>query len=264
MIMFLFFSTTIGFANPSLNDINQSIDLYNSHAVFSIPTLNTAQFSSLKMGEVITIVDQPSEDDPARAIGMLLSPVPAKQLWIACQDPHFSQQSATTEGRIALNADNSAEWYGLLDVPWPFSDRHWVVKVWNNTSMASKTNNACWEHPWDLVLGGEKKAYPYLEKDKLANITKEMADEAVYTPVNKGAWAVIQVGEQALMVYHATTVVGGNIPSDIVVKFVRSSLGDMLKGIEANAEKNILTHYTGDHFLILGGDGKNVPRFDSP
>lgn len=261
--MLFFLINAISFAKPSLNDINQSLKTYNSQAVFSLPTLNSTQYSSLKTESVLSIIDQAAENEPSRAIGMLLSPVPAEQLWVACQDPHFAQQSSTKEEQILLNADNSAEWYGLLDLPWPFSDRHWVVKVSNNTSMASKTQNASWEHSWVLIPQGEKRAYPHLGKGELSDITKEMVDEAIYTPVNKGAWALIRVKDHSLLIYHATTVVGGNMPSDIVVKLVRSSLYDMLKGIEANAEKNILSHYTADHFLILGGDGKNVPRFDS-
>ena len=260
--MLLFLLNSLAFASPNLASINKAIDTYNSYAVFSLPTLSSGQYSTLKAGEVITILDQAAQDQPQRAIGILLSPVPPKQLWVSCQDPHFTQQSLTTEKQIHLNSNNSAEWYGFMDVPWPFSDRHWVVNVSNNTSMASKTQNACWEHPWDLVPAASKKVYPYIEKDELSNISEEMVESAIYTPTNKGAWALIQVDDHSLLIYHATTVVGGSIPSDLVVKLVRSTLDDMLKDIELRAEKDILTHYTGDHFLILGGDGKNVPHFD--
>ena len=260
--MFYFLVNSLAWATPTLNTINNAVNIYNSHARFLLPTLNSAQYASLKEGTVVTLLDKTDPDDPQRAIGMLLSPVPAKQLWISCQDSHFSQQSSTTEKRLSLNTDRSAEWYGFMDMPWPFSDRHWLVNVSNNISMAAKTNDACWEHPWDLILGEKSKIYSHLGKKPLANISKEMVDSAIYTPVNKGAWGLIQIEDQNLLVYHATTVVGGSIPTDLVVKLVRTSLNDMLKNIETRALNEVPTHYTDEHSLILGGNGKNIPLFD--
>ena len=260
--MFYFLVNSLVWATPTLNNINNAISTYNSHAKFSLPTLDSEQYGSLKEGMVVTLLDQAGQDEPQRALGMLLSPVPATQLWVSCQDPHFSQQSSTTEKQLNINTDNSADWYGFMEMPWPLSDRHWLVNVSNNTSMATKTNNTCWEHPWTLVLGETAKVYSHIGASPLSDISKEMVDAAIFTPVNKGAWALIKIEDQNLLVYHATTVVGGNIPSDLVIKLVRSTLDDMLKDIETRAQNDIPSHYTDDHYLILDGNGKKIPLFD--
>lgn len=258
--MMILFSQ-LAFATPVLSTVNDSITEYNRYSLFDIPHLNQKQMAKLNSGEVVTILDRADKDSPQRAIGVLVTTVPAKQLWLSCQDAHFSQQSSTTEQRITLYPDNSADWYGFLDLPWPFSDRHWVVNVSDNQAMAKATNNRCWEHPWKLVLNGAQKIYPYCGKGKLKDLEASDLDAAIYTPVNEGAWALIQLEHSNLFVYHATTVVGGSIPSDLVVQLVESSLEDMLKGIEARAKQDIVEHYRGNHSLILGGDGKTLSLY---
>ena len=167
--MIVLFSS-LALATPTLSAVNTQITEYNRYSLFDIPTLNQAQLDTLNAAEVLTILDRADKDSPQRAIGLLLSTVPAQQLWLSCQDAHFAQQSSTTEERIRLNPDNSADWYGFLDLPWPLADRHWLVNVSNNTTMSQATNDRAWEHPWKLVLDGAKRVYPYCGKGKLKNI----------------------------------------------------------------------------------------------
>ena len=91
----------------------------------------------------------------------------------------------------------------------------------------------------------------------------DLIDDAVYTPVSKGAWEMMDVQSDArLVVYHATTVVGGSIPEDAVVRYTVSTLEDLMKGMEKRAVEWVPTHYVGEHdHQILGGDNQWLPTY---
>jgi hypothetical protein len=267
--VYLFYDSTMLFlliksllAQPSGQDIKTAIVHFNQHSYYNVPVLSSAQTQELLNGNTLSIIDQQAGESGAkRAIGMRLSDQPKEKLWISCQDPHFVQQSSTKELRVEFTEPDVAKWYGYLDLPWPFADRHWYVKVWNNHDIAKKTQNQAWEHPWELIANGGSQVRPQITQGKLTGITPDMMDEAIYTPLNKGAWAVVSVNDGSLLIYHATTRVGGNIPEDAIVQFVKSGLDDMLRAIEERAQNEISTHYRGSHPLLPGGDGKPVQHF---
>ena len=254
--------TSISWGQPTSQEIVQAIEQFNTHSQFDLPILSTTQVQSLLNGETLSIIDQQGgENEPRRAVGIRLSSHPKEKLWLSCQDVHFVQQSSTKELRVNQRPPDSADWYGYLDMPWPFSDRHWFVKVWNNHELANKTNNQAWEHPWDLIPNGDDIVRSHIAAGKLDGVTTEMMDDAVYTPVSRGAWAAMDVADSSLFIYHATTQVGGNIPEEVIVRYVRSGLDEMLRNIEKRAATVMDSHYSGDHPLLPGGDGKPVPHF---
>ena len=124
---------------------------FNKDAYASVPLLDTDQLDSLVNGKVVKIVDETNgANEPRRALGFYYSKVPRKQIWIASQDPHFVVQESTKELLLSGSKD-SLRWYGHMDLPWPFSNRHWVVDVWNNHELAKNSSGSCWEHPWKKV-----------------------------------------------------------------------------------------------------------------
>jgi hypothetical protein len=264
-MMFLFSLFNLCLALPAVpsTTIEKHLKAFNQSAHFSLPTLSAAQIAKLQNGDVVTILDSSlGVDAPSRAVGMMLSEVPKSQLWLSCQDPHAVLQSSTKELKTKTNSDKSAHWYGFFDLPWPFSDRHWMVKSWNVTSVASASNNQYWEHPWDLLPNGATDIRPFIEAGKLPGVTLDLVDDAVYTPVSKGAWIVMDIqSDLRLVVYHATTVVGGSIPADAVVRYTVTTLSDMLKGMEKRAIEWVPTHYVSGHAGVLGGDNNEVPLY---
>jgi len=258
----LYLLTSILWAKPTSQAIKLAITQFNEYAYYSLPSLSNAQISELLNGKTLSIIDRQGGDmEPRRAVGIRLTPHPKEKMWLSCQDVHFSQQSSTKELQIHFRPPDSSDWYGYLDMPWPFSDRHWYVKAWNNHQLATKTDNQAWEHPWELIPNGDRIVRSHSAQGKLPGITTEMMDEAVYTPVNKGAWVAIDVEESSLFIYHATTQVGGNIPEDIFVRYVISGLDEMLEDIETRASTVIDSHYAGQHPLLPGGDGELIPYF---
>ncbi len=264
-MMFLFSLLNLSLALPTVasDTIQSNLKAFNQSAHFPLPTLSAAQIATLQQGEVVTILDgSAGADAPRRAVGLMLSEVSKRDLWLACQDPHAVLQSSTKELKTQVNADHSAHWYGFFDLPWPFSDRHWMVKSWNVEGVASASANKHWEHPWDLIPDGATQIRPFIEAGKLPGVTIDLVDDAVYTPVSKGAWVVMEIqSDVRLVAYHATTVVGGSIPEDAAVRYTVTTLSDMLKGMEKRANEWVPTHYVSGHVGVLGGDNKELPLY---
>ena len=263
--MLFFVGWGVAFAAPSAAEIQQAIQQFNQGAVYDLPSLSTQQIESLRAGKVVKVMDQQGgTTQPRRATGLILSPASRDQLWVSCQDMHFQQQESTTELRVSLSPPDKAAWYGYLDLPWPFDDRHWVVDVYNNHALSAATDGRAWEHPWTLVpeARAETMMTPIIQQKKVKGVDIEKYNAAIYTPVNRGAWIAIDLGEYAIFGYHATTVVGGNIPENLISQFVYQGMDKLLKDIERRATKSIPSHYSSGHKeQIIGGDGAPVGFF---
>ena len=263
--MLIFGMCALGMASPTADDIQAALQQFNQGAVYELPKLTAQQIENLRAGKVVKVMDQQGgTTQPRRATGLLLSSVSRNQLWVSCQDTHFQQQESTTELRVSLTPPDKAAWYGYLDLPWPFDDRHWVVDVYNNHSLAAATGGKAWEHPWTLVPAARAESImtPVITNGKVKGVDMEMYHSAIYTPVNRGAWVAIDMGDHAIFGYHATTVVGGNIPENLITQFVFQGMDKLLKDIEQRAKKSIPSHYTAGHRGdIIGGDGKPVSHF---
>ncbi len=247
-------------APPTDAQLVDALEGFNAHAVFPLPTLDAQQRAELLSGEVLKLL-LPQGDDTLRVVGLMYSEEPRDRIWLACQDPHFASPGAATELRMTVDGDRGV-WYGILDLPRPFSDRHWVVDVWNNHALAAATDGDSWEHPWQLREDGAHLALPWIEQGAVEGIDAEDFAQAIYTPVNHGAWLFIALpGGGSLAGYHATSVVGGNIPDRLVAEFVRRGLDDLLRRLERISSETVATHYTAAHEDLPGGDGQTLPRY---
>jgi hypothetical protein len=265
MIIFLLIALQGASAEPAPQNtlIKSALDEFNASATYRLPQLSVSQLEALDSGRVVTILDrQGGSEQPRRATGLLKSTVDRDLLWLACQDLHFQIQEQTKELRISLDGVDKAQWYGFIDLPWPFNDRHWVVDVRNNHSLAQKTNNRAWEHSWTLVPQekGVDLMAPQIRDDQVKGVTHELFDSAIYTPVNHGAWVAIDLGNEAIFGYHTTTVVGGNIPESTISHFVYQGLEKLLIDIESRASQQIPSHYVSGHGdVIIDGAGQPIP-----
>ena len=119
---------------------------------------------------MVTILDSSAgADAPRRAMGYMLSGSIANSNY-GCPVKIRMRclQSSTKELKTKVNPDKSSHWYGFFDLPWPFSDRHWMVKSWNTQKVADNSANKHWEHPWDLISDGETQIRPFIEAWKVA------------------------------------------------------------------------------------------------
>ena len=243
---------------PTDAQLAETLRVFNAGSVFDLPALSAPDREKLRSGEVVKLI-LPDPNGNLMVVGLLLCSLPRDQVWLASQDVHFASPNSATEARLSVSGDR-AVWYGYLDLPAPFTDRHWVVNVWNNHELAASSGDRMWEHPWRLDADGPAKARPLVEQGAVGSITVEAFDKAIFTPVNKGAWVFIDLGEgQTLLGYHATSEVGGSIPERLVAEFVRAGLEDLLRRVERLARDTVPGHYTGSHAPVLGGSGQPVP-----
>ncbi|MCO4769857.1 MAG: hypothetical protein KDA24_07475 [Deltaproteobacteria bacterium] len=240
--------------------LRSSLADFNAGARFPLPALTDAQLERLAAGKVLK-VRQVSEDgdEPQRAIGLLRTAHPAAALWLSARDVHFTAVDELVEVKLTPPAQWPAVWYQLLDMPRPFSDRHWVVDVTDTHSLATATGGRCWEHAWVLSEHGPTVAADAVGAGRVPGIDSDRIEDAIYTPVNHGAWLVIDLGDgTSLLGYHVTSVIGGAIPDKLVADYTLFTLGKMLKGV-AERVPTVVDHYDAAHPPIEGGDGKALP-----
>ena len=163
---------------------------------------------------------------------------------------------------MSLQPPDRARWYGIVDLPRPFSDRHYVVDVWNNHELAAATDGRAWEHPWTLVPGGVASARSLVAEGKVPDTDLSMWESAVETPTNLGAWVAVELPDGgSLFAYHAATRVGGNIPEGMMLQYVKATLDATLRAVEKRARQTVPGHYTAGHAPVVGGDGSPVAPF---
>ena len=90
--------------------------------------------------------------DADRILGATWSAHSRDALWIAIlDDADFTLVESLTEIRLADTDWGHKRLYQHLDLPWPVSDRHWVLEIKNNVALAAQTQDQVWERVWDLA-----------------------------------------------------------------------------------------------------------------
>lgn len=250
--------TALGDEAPS--PISQALADFNAHARFPLPVLTASQRERLEAGKLVKIRQVPDDDDaPQRAIGLLHTKHPTAGLWLAARDAHFTATDELIEVRLTPAGQWPAQWYQLLDLPRPFDDRHWVIDVADTHPLSAATGGSAWEHAWSLSADGPATGAAAVAAGRIPDVDVDRADDAIYTPVNHGAWLVIGLPDgSSLLGYHVTTVIGGAIPDKLVADYTLFTLGKVLRGVEGRTQA-VIDHYDAAHESIEGGDGAPIP-----
>lgn len=244
---------------PSVEDVRGALGMYDAGAVHKAPKLSDDQLRQLVEGHCVRVL-APNEDPngPSAATGLILSPVPRGDLWVAAQDPHTVVDPDLTEFVVRQEEADAAIWYGYWDLPRPVRDRQWVVRSYNNHGLAAATGNRAWEHVWTLVPDGLEQVKPLVAEGRAKGVGMEQLDDAIFTPVNRGSWFAVAVGDHTLLGYQATSVVGGAVPDWLVARLAMARLESVLRGVETRAETWVVKHYGSAHGPVYGGDGKDI------
>jgi len=255
----LLLTATIAMASPSATDVRAAMDAYAKGAIHALPSLSDAQRQELLSGECVRVLQEnPDPAKPSAATGMILTNVDRELLWLATQDLHASVDPDLTEFIVRQTGTDSAWWYGYWDLPRPVKDRQWVVHSYNNHAVAEQTGGQAWEHVWALVPDGLDHVRELLAEGEREGIGTGHLDHAIFTPVNEGSWTMITVGDQTLLAYQASSVVGGSIPSWLVTKLVMMRLESVLRRVEERAGSWVPGHYGPAHAAVYGGDGQRI------
>lgn len=181
-----------------------------------------------------------------RVLGAAWAPVGLAELWTAVQDEwHWGHVQGLIEEQLPGCTFEDRLLYQRLDLPWPFKDRQWVIRVVSNGALWEATNRQAIERTWEL--------------DPTRGARAE-APDGLWVDVNDGGWFAAPVAGGSVVVYHVRAVVGGNVPEETASTWTLMTLGGLMKGlVAASAESR--GHYVGDHPRVRWPDGQEVPAF---
>lgn len=250
-------------AAPPPTELSAALARFNRHAAFALPALSASQLDELSGGDVVRILER-RDDGDVRAIGLKVVRADQRDVWVAAQDTHYVATEGLTELRLSKDpATGKAIWYGHLDLPSPFKDRHWVVSVWNNHALHAATDGQAWEHPWKLARAAVPDARAAAAAGRIRGIDAARFDDAILTERNRGAWIAIELeGPWALVGYHATTVVGGSIPDGLMARAVHLRMRSLLRDLETRATTVVRSHYTPGHEPLPAGGPFATPYYE--
>ncbi|RKZ17368.1 hypothetical protein DRQ53_03735 [bacterium] len=241
--------------------VGAAIEFYNEHSEDNLPALGSDQIQELLDGEVVRIRRRPArdqEDPPERVTGYHIIALPRTRVWVAALDPNFQATDMLTERRLQSDPVSGSLWHQYLSLPWPVSDRQWVVRVQVQHELARQTTNLIWELSWDLEAGGEELARESVASGLMGAISEEQASDAVYVPANEGSWILFSLEDEiTLVAYRIVARVGGSIPDSWIATFGMAQLTQLLDEVTAHAVQ-LDDDYDPALEDILGGDGEPI------
>jgi hypothetical protein len=176
-------------------------------------------------------------------------PMSVERVWLSIQDDeHNKLAEGLREEVLRRGTDGSKTLYQFLDLPYPFDDRHWVIGIKNNALLFEASDGVLWERTWYLDPAGENTVPPRLA---------EAAPGAVYTPVNRGGWSLVQVENGTLLLYQVETDVGGYVPDRFVARFTYSGIEDLFARVEKGAQE-VPFHYKQGHAVFVRPDSSAI------
>lgn len=230
-------------------------------AVEKAPPLREQQLRDLFEGEVVRLYQPATDASPGKAVGLLISSQPRDRLWLAIRTAAIDTRGDYREQRLSAKGSDEV-WFGYLKLPLFFGQRYWLTRGSDNAALAQATDNAAWEHFWNLVDDGKRLVGQAAQAGQLAGIGSSEIADAVYLSANRGSWILFALpGGRTLIIYQVVTVIGGIIPDELVARYAVYRIGDLLRDIEKQAAA-IECRYNSAHPPVFGGDGLELPRLD--
>ncbi len=247
--------------------VTNVIDFYNVHARDPLPHLSTKHFEDLMKGEVVKIRRRQGrgggggEDSETnhRVTGYFLVDQPRLNVWLAALDNHLTEgNDMLLDYKISGHGGAGGKWFMHVNLPWPITDREWVIDTFKGLKVAEASDGFIWEQGWDLADGGEKAAREVVESGKVPGLKLKDHEDAIYVPVNYGGWVLATIDEnRTLMAYHVTSDVGGYIPDSWIATFAMAQLDGLLRKV-ADHSATIPHHYDANHYVLHDGLGQPI------
>lgn len=204
-----------------------------------------AEWEKLARGQVVKRRDR--EDGVDRAVGAMWTAAAQDHLWLAMQDEeHWNSVAGYAEEDLPGSIFVDRQLYQRIGLPWPFADRQWVINVRSNLELLAWSEGAVWERHW--VLSDRK------------DVT--IADEnAVWVPINQGAWVLAAMPHGNLLIYHVRADPGGSFPENAGTQWALWTIGGMLNDMAQRATEEMPNHYVEGHTGIERMDGTLIGFF---
>ena len=257
--MVVLVSLLVGAAHAEIDDaaIVNALEEYLAASRSPFPMPPDHERKRLLEGKVLK--ERIKESDGDLAVGMIVSTEPLRDLWLGSLDPHFDNVKNVRSYMFATPPDAVTRWYGLVDLPRPFTDRHFLITTVLNKAVAESSGGRIWERTWNLEADGVATMAPIVAAGKVEGVDAAAFDKAIYTPVNHGSWFFVQLDPTHVLVgYSCATVIGGDIPDGLVTQHVLAGLDELLNKVVSRA-RTIDEHYKGDHPILIGGAGLPLP-----
>lgn len=223
-----------------------------AHARLPTPSFTAAQWQALAAGEVVR-QRVPTTDGVDRAVGAAWLPHSIDAIWIGVlDDVHDDLVSGLSETWLPGSTSELKRLYQHLDLPAPFSDRHWVIRITSTRALYEASGGAVWERSWDLDPAGPA-ALAELPAEFLAGPDAPELEGAVWTPVNEGGWTLVPAAGGVLVLYQVRTVIGGNIPDEVVLRYALSTLDELVLHVGELAAR-APQHYRAGHYVVRRPD----------
>jgi hypothetical protein len=266
LVCCLMIGSAVGTPVVSSDQVSDLLSRYaESGGRFKLPALSGKDLQSVSRGEsVIRVSAEPGgagadEVVASQTFGFQIVEAPRLLAWLAL----LGGSGEGTEGRytralLERLPEGAYVRYQHIDLPWPFKDRHWVIRCEKNAALARRSDGRIWEHHWTLEAEGKNLLQRAIDAGRLARIRSGSIDDALYLPANRGAWILFDLGAgRTLVVAHVDVDFGGAIPDGVLRAFAQHQLRS---GFEALKKSSARVHleYRADP-QVHDGFGLPIP-----
>ncbi|MBO86620.1 MAG: hypothetical protein CL927_14790 [Deltaproteobacteria bacterium] len=246
-------------------ELMRSLGAWIKHSDLPVPMPSLKERTLLLQGKMLKKWLPPRPGAPVGAMGMIITGQGQAEMWLSSADGlHMSggsREGKLTSHHLPKKGDEMFRWYGFIDLPAPFADRHFLIRTTVNPRAAAETDGQVWERTWRLEPDGMSTVRPLVEAGAIKGLSPERFEAAIYVPGNMGGWVSIRLPDgRTLFSYHASSSVGGDIPDKLINRMVMLNLGKLVTDVETFA-KTMRGHYVSGHAPVRSGDGGHVPFF---
>lgn len=193
-------------------------------------------------------VDREQTSRGVRGVGVVHDGIAA--VWLAItDDTPVDSVSGLTQVALAGAWASDKLLYQRLDLPWPFVDRHWVLRSLTNRALAAA---GVWERAWESA--------PEALASARARTDAAAFDAALDVPVNRGSWLLLALGDtDTLAIYQAQVQLGGSLPAGAAEQYAAATLGDLYASTARDARSMHRRYRTA--CVQPDGAGAPIPCF---
>lgn len=169
-----------------------------------------------------------------RGVGVVGESVQA--VWLAItDDAPVDVVSGLTQVALAGAWASDKLLYQRLDLPWPFADRHWVLRSASNRALAAA---GVWERAWESA--------PERLPEARGRTDAAAFDAALTVPVNRGSWLLLPLDAQdTLAIYQAQVQLGGSLPEGAADQYAAATLSELFASTLRDARSMHRRYRTG-------------------
>jgi len=251
-----FFCTLLVWASAHASDPGQVLEslaqTISDRSDFGAPTLSSEAMAKIRSGETVwEDTDLPNGERLLLISGLVQAPPAA--VWVAIlDDAHNGLSERITEHQLQGSLPGKKRLYQHLALPYPVSDRHWVLNILTDIPLYKTSAGKIWRRAWDLDPLGESVFASLEPKDKA------LIKSGVWTPKNRGEWLILPVGKDSLVIYRGLFDIGGRVPPSLSQAMGSQSALDLFNQLQRLSD-GVPNHYDATHLPILAPTGQMIP-----